>query len=283
VPPLEPEAEPDRPAATTLPYPLLAAIPEDDPYQCAFCGRLTEPDATRCPHCRRSLLAAGPWHGGGHLYLLLILAGLQTQSAVVQAAGVYGYENFPSFARLLPGEQIWAANLVGPAILRAVLWAVIVVVLISANRNSFRTALAVSAADLAWTTIGYVRQDVGQVLAAANALFSGFIFLICLAAVLGELQARVRLRVVLDKNLQGAELYHRHAAVYAHQGKWALAALHWRRAIALNPHDPAYYKALGHANARLDRAAAAHRAWTSGAELDPADPDYPRLLAHLKP
>jgi hypothetical protein len=56
---------------------------EDDPYQCAYCGRQTHPDDERCRHCVRSLLVPGPWRGGGYLYLALLLTGLQLNSALV--------------------------------------------------------------------------------------------------------------------------------------------------------------------------------------------------------
>lgn len=273
---------PPAPPAPLPPIALIAANPEDDPYQCAYCGRATDPDTTRCPHCRRGLLGSGQWRAGGHLYTVLIIVGLQTQSAVMQAAGVYGYENFPRFASLLPGGDIWAANLVVPAVARAALWALIVLFLLGDSRYSFQAALAVSAADLAWTATGYLMGEVGQLLAAVNAALSAGIGLLAFAAVLSELQSRVRLRVVPDKNLTAADDFHRHAAAYARQGKWALAALHWRRAIALRPRDPDFYKLLGHANARLGRTEGALQAWSSGAAIAPHDPDFQRLITRLR-
>ena len=115
-------------------------------------------------------------------------------------------------------------------------------------------------------------------LAAANALLSGFIGVAALAAVVGESQARVRLRVILDKNMHGADDVDRHAAAYARRGQWALAVIHWRRAIALRPRQPAYYKALGLAQARLGRLHPALQAWRSGRELDPADEEIAAVL-----
>ncbi len=259
----------------------VAAIPEDDPYQCAYCGRQTEPEELRCPHCGRGLLVSGPWQGGGYLYVILILVGLHTQLAFVQALGVYGYENFPRFAGLLPGADIWAANLVAPAIARAVLWALAVLVLLNESYRSYRIALLVAAADLAWMGAGFALGYVGRVLATVNLAVGGIIFGLALLSVLSQTQARVRLKVSLDRNLQGAPLFDRHAAVYAREGKWALAALHWRKAIALQPRMPTYYKALGGAQERLGRNEAALKAWRSGAELDPEDGEFGRLMEGL--
>jgi hypothetical protein len=54
------------------------------------------------------------------------------------------------------------------------------------------------------------------------------IFLIGLMAVISQAQSRLRLRVMPDRGLVGPQMFHRRAMVYARQGKWALAALHWR-------------------------------------------------------
>jgi len=211
--------------------------------------------------------------------VVLILAGLQMQSALVQAAGAYGYQNFPTFAARLPFGEVWAANLVVPAFARTVLWALVLVMVLAETRHSHRAALAVAAADLLWTGAGYALGGVGPLLAGANALLSGLIGLAALAAVVGERQARVRLRVVLDKNMHGADDADRHAVAFARRGQWALAVIHWRRAIALRPRQPAFYKALGLAQARLGRTDQALEAWRSGAALDPGDSEFQRLMA----
>jgi tetratricopeptide (TPR) repeat protein len=151
--------------------------------------------------------------------------------------------------------------------------------LLSAGLSGFRMAWLIATADLAWMGAGYALGYVGPQLAAANGALSGLIWLVAAAAVLGEWQARLRVRVVLDRNLHTANEYHRRAQAYAQRGQWALAALHWRKAVAVDPHRPAYYKALGRAQARLGRAAAAASAWASGAELDPGDREFQKLLA----
>jgi hypothetical protein len=268
--------EPSPPTAPA--YAFAAADPEDDPYQCAYCGRPTEAEDTRCPQCRRSLLRSGRWTGGGHLYVILILAGLQTQSAVVQAAAAYGHEYFPHFASLLPRDDIWAANLIVPSLARAVLWLGLVLILLTRTPYPFRLTLIGTAADLAWIAAAVRLGYMGKELATANALFAGPILLLALLAVIVELQERVRLKVVLDKNIQSALQFERRAQAYARHGMWALAALHWRRATSLQPRNPRYYRALGLANARLGRLEAARRAWRSGAEVAPNDPDFARRL-----
>jgi hypothetical protein len=286
VPAAEPEAAPvfveaveRAPSPPPDPIPTFIVALEDDPYQCAFCGKQTEPEADRCPHCRRGLLSAGLWHGGKQLYTLLILVGIQTQAAVLEAVAVYGFENFSSFTEIIPGSEIWSINLLWPALMRGALWVLLVLMLLSAGLSGFRMAWLVATADLAWMAVGYALGHVGPQLAAANGALSGLIWLVAAAAVLGEWQARQRVRVVLDKNLHTAIEYHRRAQAYAQRGLWALAAVHWRKAVAVDPYSPAYYKALGRAQTRLGRAAEAHAAWASGAELDPGDREFHKLMA----
>lgn len=275
--PKESEPAPITPAPV-----LFAALPEDDPYQCPYCGRQTEPEDTRCRHCRRGLLVSRLWRGGPYLYFILILVGLHLQSGLVQAAAVYGYENFPRFASLIPASDIWAANLVGPAVMRMVLWALVLLALLNESFGSYRTAALVAAADLAWLGTGAALGHIGQLLAVFNAGASGLVLVLALLALVSEHQSRVRLRTEPDRNVHGAHEYDKHAEAHARAGRWALAAMHWRKAVALQPRQPAYYKSLGRAQARIGRLDEARRAWSSGAELAPADPDFPRLLANLK-
>jgi hypothetical protein len=273
--------EPATGPPPSLPFP--AVDPEDDPYQCAYCGRPTEPEHTRCPHCRRGLLVPESAKRGGPLYVILIAAGLQTQSALVQAVAAYGFANFPVFAAQMPGGELFGANLVVPALLRAVAWVLVVLLLLGEVRHSLRLAGIVAAADLAWSGVGLSLGFVSPGLAGANAAFSGFVLLVSAWAVLSDLGARVRLKVVLDRNVQSGLEWDRRAARYAGEGKWALAALHWRRAIALRPRDPELYRALGQANRRLGRLESAQRAWASGAALAPDDPDFARFAAPHQP
>jgi len=113
-------------------------------------------------------------------------------------------------------------------------------------------------------------------------IVAAVVFLIGLMAVISRWQGRLRQKVVLDRNMEGALMLHRRALVYSRQGKWALAALHWRRAINRSPNEPIYYKALGNANARLGRYAEAVRAFKSGAEVAPTDHEFGRLIEMVR-
>jgi tetratricopeptide (TPR) repeat protein len=291
------QAEP-IPVATDLaqtassPEPAIAADPavatydtlsaEDDPFQCAYCGRQTHPDDESCRHCRRSLLVPGPWSGGGYLYVALLASGIQLQLALVQALTSYMITSFPQAATILPLASLWISHLLLPAILRALAWTVVVLVLLGEYDGGFGIAAAVAAFDLIWAGVGYKLGFLGPAQAGANAALGVVIFLIGLLAVISRVQSRRRLRVVPDRNLEGAIMFHRRALMYARQGKWALAALHWRRAISRSPSEPMYYKALGRADARLGRYAEAVRAFKSGAEAAPDDQEFTRLIEKVR-
>ena len=93
----------DAPAARSAAQPIdwAALLPNspleaddgvDDPYQCPYCGRPTEPDDRRCPHCRGGLYARTARTGGaGALQLVLLLLGVSlslTSVAVSSSRGL---------------------------------------------------------------------------------------------------------------------------------------------------------------------------------------------------
>jgi len=52
-----------QPPAASNQLPVLSYDLDDDPYQCAYCGKLTRDTDDACPHCGRTLLVAGVWKG----------------------------------------------------------------------------------------------------------------------------------------------------------------------------------------------------------------------------
>jgi len=257
-------------------------LAEDDPYQCAYCGRQTHPDDERCRHCGRDLLVPGPWRGGGYMYLGLLLTGVQLQWSLVQALAAYLVGSYPRAASALPFFSLWTGNLLAPAIVRALAWAVVVLMLLSDYDRGYGVAALVAVVDLAWAAIGFNLGWLASFESEVNGGLAVVILLIGLMAVISQAQSRLRQRVVPDRNLDGALMFHRRALVYSRQGKWALAALHWRRAISRSPSEPIYYKALGNANARLGRYAEAVRAFKSGAEVAPSDREFTRLIEMVR-
>ena len=255
---------------------------EDDPLQCAYCGRPTVEEDERCPHCRRCLLGPGFWRGGGYQYSLLILVGLQVQAAMVQSAAAYIQTFMPNSIAIVPGAELVAASPLIAAVVRGVLWAIVLMMLLGDSMTAYRWGAVLAAMDLAWQGLGLAAGLVGLELAAANGLLSALIGVIGFSAVVGQAQARLRIRVVPDRGIQSAPLYHQRAEHYARQGMWAMAALHWQKAIGRQPREKRYYKALARAQTRIGRHAQAVRTLRSGAELAPDDEEFEALIQAIR-
>jgi tetratricopeptide (TPR) repeat protein len=257
-------------------------LAEDDPLQCAYCGQLTVEEDERCPHCGRSLLVPGFWRAGGHQYSLLILVGLVVQAAMVQSAAAYLLAFMPNSLAAVPGSEVIAASPMIAAVARGVLWAIILVMLLGDSLAAYKWAALLAAADLGWQALGLGLGWVGRELAAVNGTLGLFIGVWSFSAVIGQAQARRRLLVAVDRGLQSAPLFNERAEHYAKRGMWAMAAVHWQKAVARQPREPSYYKALGLAQTRLGRHAQAVRTLRSGAELAPEDNEFERLIGAIR-
>jgi tetratricopeptide (TPR) repeat protein len=255
---------------------------EDDPDQCAYCGRLVDPKIERCPYCRRGLLTSGLWQPGVYQYLLLILTGLQLQFSMLQGLAAYLQSSYPETLSFLPMGEILAQNPLWPALVRVVAWAAVLLLLLNDSAGAYSTAAGLAALDLAWAAGGFALGALAKELAAVIGALGSGIAVTGLSAAASQAQSRRRLRVVPDRGLNSAILFHRRAEQYARRGLWALAALHWQRAIVHSPRQPLYYKALGKAQARLGRYASAVKSFRSGAELAPEDRDFARLIEAVR-
>jgi tetratricopeptide (TPR) repeat protein len=255
---------------------------EDDPWQCAYCGQPTIESEERCPQCGKSLLVPGFWRGGGYQYVLLILVGLLLQSAMVQTAAAYVLTYIPRSIEVVPLADLVAASPLVVAAARTVLWGIILMMLLGDSLDAYRWAAVIAASDLIWQIAGFGLGLVGRELAIFNGLMGVFVGVGGLGATIGQMQSRRRLRVVPDRGLNSAPLFEQRAAYYGKRGMWALAAVHWQKAIARQPREPAYYKSLGATQARLGRYAQAVKTFRSGAELAPADPEFERLIGSVR-
>lgn len=279
---VEPRAPPATLAAPrTGPGPFVLAG-DDDPDQCAYCGRPVGPEAARCPHCGRSLLTSGSWRPGGYQYLLLIMVGLHLQASMLQGLAAYLQANFPDSLKILPWGEILALNPLLPAVIRVVAWAVVLMMLLNDSQIAYASAAGLGVLDLGWAGAGWAWGGLAKELAAIVAILAGSITLTGISAAISQAQARRLLRVVPDRGISSGVMFHRRAEHYARRGQWALAALHWQRAIARQPREPLYYKVLGKAQVRLGRHASAVKTFRSGAELAPHDPDFPRLIESVR-
>ncbi|MCC7360872.1 MAG: hypothetical protein IT317_15425 [Anaerolineales bacterium] len=255
---------------------------EDDPYQCAYCGRPTAPEDTRCPFCGRDLLMAGFWKGGPYLYWLLILVGLQLQAGMLELIGAFVQQYYPEVVNRLPGVGPLLVTPLLPAALRLVGWAPALLLFLQDHRRAYQVAAVVALADGAWIGAAYSAGWLSAPLALVNAVLGGAAGALALVALISQAQARLRRRVVLARGRQSAPQMHEAAEGFARQGMWALAAYHWRRAIGKDPRNLEYYRGLGRAQVALKQYAQAVKTFRSGLELAPGDREFTRLIESVR-
>lgn len=305
-------ADAPHPAALPEPPPRIIDSPpvpgvapaydalDNDPDQCLYCGKLVEMDELTCPFCKRQLTSDFYWNNQGFLWTVLLAGGLNLQSALVQTSviglvfmaahglmaveGLTWFNRLPYFATLVPLKP-WLAQadlLLAIFVTRLLMWS-IVIGLFYFNRRAAApmTAVVVTLADLAWAGLGYYLKYASLALALLNGLPAALILGLSVNALLGRATAQVRLRTVLDSTAHIPSEYYRHGQKYAAEGKWALAALHWQKAMVRGFREPLYYKALSQAQIKLGRYRQALRTLRAGAEQIPADPDFAPLIAHL--
>lgn len=257
--------------------------PEEDPYQCVYCGADAPPEATRCPRCRKSLMAVGGWRDGFQQWALLMLGGLNLQKAFVQLAIAYVAtmpETMRFWVLIPPG---WLDNPMWAAALHVVLWAVVIWLSVSDLHYAYPVGAVVAAIDLAWAGISYQLGIIGLGLALVNGSVAGVLLLICLEANLSRFFASRRMKLAIDRNLSGGALtFHLAGRQHARAGKWALAALHFRRAIARNPRDPEAYKDLAQVQYQLKRYPQALKTLESALELAPTNAALKALQTKIR-
>jgi len=301
----EPPPRP-QPAPAASPPPLAVAPPDpdEDPYQCAYCGKLTQETDTTCPHCGRSLLTMGEWEGRRTFQnSLLLLTGLNLQLAIFQTLGpitaigiaqgmvepwmIRMFERF-AFITIFFGDFLtWAkaGTTTGPfagAFARDLLWVVLFLMLYTDMDSVYAVALGVVLADMLWAMIGAAVGYLGLAAAIINFAAGGLIALVAALAILSRRRARVRLVVRLDKDAHGALGMYHFGQTYRRRGQWALAALHFQKAIALKPSEARFYKDAGVALAQLGRPAQALRVLEEGARRAPEDADFMKLIKVIK-
>ena len=245
--------------------------------QCIYCGKITETHASTCPFCHRSLLRAGFWEGKVAYWWLILLSAIVLQVAILQ----------PGIALLMIAIKsgdvpafISGAPLAFLGI-RIALWMAAFFVIIASQSLAPGAAAAASLLDWVVIALGFALSWVVRQAALAYAGLDFVLLASATATLVDKSQARVRQHAVRDRNIYGHVEFHRRGQAYARQGKWALAALHFQRAMVLGPRYAVYYKDLSAAQAHLGRYRQAARTLRMGAEMIPDDAEFPARLAEL--
>lgn len=302
-----PPPEPPRPAPPPAPEraiaaPLNTAVdPDDDPNQCAFCGRPTQESDDHCPHCGRSLLVPAPWEGAPYRYGLLILNGLILQAAILQFVGplwalgrargfdfslLLTFSRLPFVTSLFGDFANWSesdANVrLAVAVARIFVWGIVLLMFYTDMEAAHAVAMFAALGDAAWAVLGHRLEFLGPGAALMNGVLAGFTLLLSGIIVLGRWQSKKRQFVVLDRGARATPDLYKRGHAYARQGKWALAVIHLRKAVAVSPNAAQLYKDLAAAQARLGRYEKALDALRDGAERAPGDAEFRRLIQDLE-
>jgi len=113
--------------------------------------------------------------------------------------------------------------------------------------------IALIAAHLLLGLALFVLGFLGYVLVAVRALFTVMLTIFMFNTVDDFAQEERRERLEPDRHLVNDADYYTRGRFYEKKGMWAKALLHWRKAVAINPHRDMYLAALARAYAHLGR------------------------------
>ncbi len=262
------------PAENSTLHPSRPTGDIDDPYQCAFCGRQTDPADRRCPHCNRSLLSitrATLQPGAAlatALFLISVLAALSLLEAapplfawqVAQGADPTPYQlllKTPGAAYLLGQFLDWPSAVARALLLIAAGRTAILVILAVGLRGRFAPLyyLAVGALvlDALWNMFRMAAGYTGVAGAVLNLALGLGSVVTLFSADKDFAVVRRRLLVQVDGGLRGGAAYHKRGHAYRQAGMWALAVAHWRLAVGAQPREVQYYKDLAVGYAQIER------------------------------
>ncbi len=296
--------EPPPPAAP--PAPVIAnptlADPNENPFQCAYCGKPTAETDETCPHCQHDLMVPGDWQETrGFRNSLTIVTGVDLQIAIVQTLGALvamgaqiaaeqGYAQpfnfrFGEFEKILIGffgnypqwSEQGAGLPFGAAMTRNLMLGLLYMMVYSDMDTAFYVAIGLGVADLLWAGLGGWTGNIGSVAALINAIFALILISVGGLALISRRRARVRLKVKISKDAHGARGMYQNGKESRHRGQWALAALYFLKAIALKPSEVIFYKDAAVALAQVGRYPEALNLLEEAARRTPEDKAITKL------
>jgi tetratricopeptide (TPR) repeat protein len=270
----------------------------DDEYGCPYCAAQTEPDERRCPECGERLWVKYR-RNEGRSTGLWIITGLQALTTAVSgllAAGlIYFFSQMAQgnnvlglFASLIQLDPRLMPQIGGSQVLLYALYAISALPFLS-------SLFLLVGLFLRWPFVWYlllIQAFIGMLSSLANVLLNAnsvaivsslisaaisvayFFFVWQLQEDFFKNQARILLR--LDRDAQGGPMMLARGRLYAKEGMWALAALHFRRAGALTQNSDAYV-ALAIACMKLEAHGMAERALDEAERINPSESQISEL------
>lgn len=287
-PPPEPPA-PTRRAPEPTPIALNTTVdPTEDPLQCPYCGKLTAEADRQCPHCKQNLLASATWKGGLALYLFWLIFGLSVQFSVIETliplgAGVLSTGTpHPWLVEFSQSLKPFADVPWGVLAVRAGLFLITLFIILADVPYGFVITAGVLAADVLVHALSLFRPTPFTQFAVFNLAFSVPLLLLVLSLLINQVWTKKRLFTEIERGLRDDGSLYNAAQRQLKQGQTALAALHLRQAMRLQPRETAYYKQLARVQAQLGRFTQARQTLELGATRAPRDPDFPKLLREVE-
>lgn len=278
----------------------------DSPYQCPYCGRVTDDQARRCPYCGRGLWRrVSTSTGSGMFRLLQLVLGALLAFALVDVFGplmalsaarptnpdtglgvtliaeIFGVTALlGDFLTLPPATAEW---LLRAFLLRAGILLVVLVGLSARWALAYYAALLVLIADVIWNIYLLFIGGLGAVGVVINIALALGVMLLLFACAYEFPINDERILVKADtKGARSAGDYYLLGHRYQKQGLKALAVAQWRRAVGLAPTMTLYYKDLGIGYAQLNRFTRSLRALKEAQRLEPDDASIGEVVELVK-
>lgn len=270
----------------------------DDVLQCVYCGRPTDADDRRCPHCGKDLyvvLEGSP--NSEALKVGLLLSGCYVVSVAFQLVTPLLAYNVTHSTRpvdytlvlILPGFEYFFGDFrqlardlslylsIGLG-LRAALFAGLLAGLSQRYRWAYYLSLTALIADIGVNFYLMAVSAVGPISGLLTLAFALAVISLLGAAYREFAVTHVRLLTVPDPQAHSAADYYIRGRMYAREKMWGLAMAQWRKAVGLAPRETQYYKDLGIAYAQIRRFERSLRTLEEARRRLPQDPEIAEII-----
>lgn len=277
----------------------------DSPYQCPYCGRVTDEQARRCPHCGRGMWRRVSTSTGSGMFRLLqlclaillalglvdLLGPMMALSAarpaspdsgvgVLLIAEIFGVRPFlGDFLKLRPDTAEW---LLKAFLLRAGGLFVVLIGLSARWAIAYYASLLALIVDVTWNIYLFFTSGLGPLGVVFNIAFALGVLVLMFACAYEFPINDERILVKADTKARSAGDFYLLGHRYQKQGLKALAVAQWRRAVGLAPTMMVYYKDLGIGYAQLNRFARSLRALKEAQRLEPDNASIPEVMELVK-
>ena len=289
-----PEADAASGYAPYSPVESVSAI--DNIFQCVYCGAPAERETRKCAECGRNLFTKRILSSQHTSYMLrsaIFVTIIQFALAVIELATLasvtfqgrnlivaYIIETLnlrDFFGDYLSWSQAWSQALLWIAIIRIVIFLVLMTGLAARFTPAYYAAISLMSLDILWSALRWVYKFVGPFSAIADIVadIAGLAFVFASDRDFAINDERMLCQP--DPRIKGGAELNRRARMYRIEGKWALAVAYWRSAIGQMPNRPEFYKSVAIGYAQIGYYGRALSAIAEAHRQAPVDVELPRI------